>query len=244
MIHSDCLAPVDPGTLSRIMELTGGRLRMMTIAPELPGALQLISSLQAQGVICSFGHSQADYEQTVAGIRSGIRHTTHLFNAMMPMHHRSPGPVPALLEAQEVSAQVIADGIHIHPAVLRMAVRHLGEERLVLITDGMQAMGLPDGRYLYNGLEYESREGTARYRDGTLIGTSLGMSELVARCIRHTGCTLETAIRWASYNPARVLGLQDRKGSLEEGKDADLVILDRDLRVRQTFRSGHCVYTA
>jgi N-acetylglucosamine-6-phosphate deacetylase len=105
-------------------------------------------------------------------------------------------------------------------------------------------MGLPDGRYLYNGLEYESKNGTARYLDGTLIGTSLGLNELIARCIRHSGSTLAQAIRGASYNPARVLGLQDRKGSLEEGKDADLVVLDPDLTVRLTFRSGRPIYSA
>jgi len=244
MIQEDCLGPADSGTLERIRELAGDRLRMMTIAPELPGALQLIGALRAEGVICSFGHSQADYGQTVAGIEAGVCHVTHLFNAMMPMHHRDPGPIPALLESEEVSAQIIADGVHIHPAMLRMALERLGGNRLVLITDGMQAMGLPDGRYLYNGLDYVSKNGTARYLDGTLIGTALGMSELMARCIRHTGCTLQQAVRGASYNPARVLGLQDRKGSLEEGKDADLVILEPDLSVHLTFRSGRCVYKA
>jgi N-acetylglucosamine-6-phosphate deacetylase len=244
MIQEDCLAPADSSTLTRIRELTGDHLRMMTIAPELPGALQLIPALRAEGVICSFGHSQADYGQTVAGIEAGISHVTHLFNAMMPMHHRDPGPIPALLESEEVSAQIIADGVHIHPVMLRMAVQRLGGNRLVLITDGMQAMGLPDGRYLYNGLDYESKNGTARYVDGTLIGTSLGLSELMARCIRYGGCSTEQAIGAASYNPACVLGLQDRKGSLEEGKEADLVVLNPDLSVHLTFCSGRCVYRA
>jgi N-acetylglucosamine-6-phosphate deacetylase len=244
MIQEDCLSAVDGAVLGRIRRLCSGRLRMMTIAPELPGALELIPALQAGGVVCSFGHSQADYEQTAAGIRAGIRHVTHLYNAMTAMHHRDPGPIPALLEAEAVSAQIIADGVHIHPAVLRMALQALGETRPVLITDATQAMGLPDGRYLYNGLEYESRNGTARYLDGTLIGTSLGMSQLVARCLRHGVCGLRQAVRAASYNPACVLGLEGSKGSLEQGKDADLVILDRDLSVQMTYRSGRCVYGA
>jgi len=244
MIQEDCLAPANSRTLGRIRALCSDQLRMMTIAPELPGALQLIPTLKAEGVVCSFGHSQADYEQTVAGIQAGIHHATHLFNAMMPMHHRDPGPVPALLECGEVSAQIIADGVHIHPAMLRMAVQRLGGNRLVLITDGMQAMGLPDGRYLYNGLDYESKNGTTRYLDGTLIGTSLGLSELVARCARHGGCSLEQAVRAASYNPACVLGLQEHRGSVEEGKDADLVVLNPDLSVHLTLRSGRCVYRA
>jgi N-acetylglucosamine-6-phosphate deacetylase len=244
MIQEDCLAPANGRTVELIRDLTGGHLRMMTMAPELPGALELVPRLQAEGVIASFGHSQANYEQTAAGIEAGIHHATHLFNAMMPMHHRDPGPVPALLESDQVNVQVIADGVHIHAPMLRLAARSLTGNRLVLITDGMQAMGLPDGRYLYNGLDYESRNGTARYLDGTLIGTSLGMSELAGRWIAGTGCSLEQAIRGASYNPARVLGLQDRKGSLEVGKDADLVLLETDLRVRMTFRAGRCIYGA
>ena len=195
-------------------------------------------------MIASFGHSAADYEQTKAGIRAGIHHVTHLFNAMMPMHHRAPGPLPALLESPEVSVQVIPDGVHIHPAVLRMAVEQLSESRLILISDGMQAMGLPEGRYLYNGLDYESKDGTARYLDGTLIGTCLGISELIGRCVTHTSSSLMHAVRAASYNPASVLGLQNRKGSLERGKDADLVVLGPDLKVDMTFRAGRCVYRA
>ena len=244
MIQENCLAPVDSAIIGQIRELCGEHLRMMTIAPELTGALELIPALETEGVVCSFGHSRADYEQTVAGIEAGIGHVTHLYNAMMPMHHRDPGPIPALLEADAVSAQIIADGVHIHPAMLRLAIQRLGGSRLVLITDGIQAMGLPDGRYQYNGLDYESSNGTARYLDGTLIGTSLGMSELVARCIANHVCTLPEAIRGASYNPACVLGLQDHKGSLEQGKDADLAILNADLSVQMTYRSGRCVYRA
>ncbi|MBN2553918.1 MAG: N-acetylglucosamine-6-phosphate deacetylase [Spirochaetales bacterium] len=252
MIREECLAPVDDATIQRIWERAGDRLRMMTIAPELPGALEMIGTLRDRGVVASFGHSTADYRQTISGIQAGISHVTHLYNAMMPMHHRQPGPIPALLEADGVSVQIIPDGVHIHPVMLRLAARHLsgrhpggnGQEggRLVLISDGMQAMGLPDGRYTYNGLDYESKDGTARYLDGTLIGTSLGMSELIARFIRHTGCSLAQAVHAASYNPACVLGIQDRKGSLAEGMDADLVLMEPDLRVCMTFRAGRCVY--
>ncbi|UCF96384.1 MAG: N-acetylglucosamine-6-phosphate deacetylase [Spirochaetaceae bacterium] len=244
MIREDCLAPVENEILDRILELTGDGLRMMTIAPELPAALQLIRRLQTGGVVASFGHSEADYPQTLAGIEAGVGHVTHLYNAMMPMHHRDPGPIPALLESTGVSAQIIPDGVHIHPAMLRLAGLWLTGNRMVLITDGMQAMGLPDGRYLYNGLDYESKNGTARYLDGTLIGTALGMNELIARCLHHTDCSLAQVIQAASFNPACVLGLQDRKGSLDEGKDADLVLLESDLRVSMTIRAGRCVYEA
>jgi N-acetylglucosamine-6-phosphate deacetylase len=241
MIQEDCLSEIEGRVYELIREHTGSHLRMMTIAPELPGALQLIGRLIADGVIPSFGHSAADYEQTLAGIAAGIPHVTHLFNAMTPMHHREPGPIPALLES-EVSAQIIPDGVHIHPAMLRLAAERLSGDRLILISDGMQAMGLPDGRYQYNGLDYVSQDGTARYLDGTLIGTGLGMSELIKRFVGHTSCDLSRAIRAASYNPAHLLGLQDRLGSVEEGRDADLVLLQPDLQVHMTLRSGHCVY--
>ncbi len=244
MIQPDCLAPVDCRVLEKILSLSGNRLRMMTIAPELEGALEAVGKLTASGVVASFGHSLADYQQTRAGFEAGIHHVTHLFNAMAAIHHRQPGPVAAIFEAPEVSAQVIPDGQHIHPAVLGMILRELGAERIVLISDGMQAMGLPEGRYIYNSLPYESKNGTARYLDGTLIGTALGMSDLVARFVSFTGCSRADAVRAASYNPARVLGLEKRRGSLEPGKDADFVLLDNELSVESTFKRGRRIFRA
>lgn len=242
MIQPDCLGPALEPTLTEILRLCGGFLAMMTAAPELPGCLPLIRRLAAQGVVVSFGHSQASYEQTLAGLEAGIRHATHLFNAMAPFHHRAPGPVPALLECQQLTAQVIADGVHMHPAALRLAAAALGPERLVLITDGMQAMGLPEGHYVYNGLPYESRDGTARYPDGTLIGTALGLNQLVRRFQEFTGCPLTTAVRAASFTPACVLGIQRRSGSLEAGKEADLALLNPDFSVWRTWKRGRLVF--
>lgn len=238
MIQPDCLGPARERTLTEALRLCGGFLAMMTVAPELPGCLPLIRRLAGQGIVASFGHSQADYDQTLAGMEAGIRHATHLFNAMAPIHHRAPGPVPALLERQELTAQVIADGVHLHPAMLRLAAGWLGAGRLALITDGMQAMGLPEGRYLYNGLPYEVRDGTARYQDGTLIGTALGLNQLVRRFQQFTGCPLTMAVRAASFNPACVLGIQRRTGSLEAGKAADLALLNPDFTVYRVWKRG------
>jgi N-acetylglucosamine-6-phosphate deacetylase len=204
----------------------------------------MIGRLRREGVVASFGHSQAGYEETRSGITAGIDHVTHLFNAMNGLHHREPGPLPALQEAPQVTAQLICDGVHVHPAVLRLSERLFGLERLVLITDGMQAMGLPEGRYSYRGLPYESRGGTTRYLDGTLIGTALGMSELIQRCVHLLGRPLRSVIPAATLNPARVLGIDSRIGTLEEGKDADLVLLNSALEVRMTFRRGVQVYVA
>jgi N-acetylglucosamine-6-phosphate deacetylase len=161
---------------------------------------------------------------------------------MSSFHHRSPGPLVAIFENEEVTAQLIADGVHIHPPVLKYAFEILGPNRIVLITDGMQALGLPDGKYVYNGVEYESKDGAARYKDGTLIGTSLGLSELLKRLISFTNCGLEVAIRTVTENPAKVLGIDDRKGSIAAGKDADLVLLDEEFSVHTTIVGGKIVF--
>jgi N-acetylglucosamine-6-phosphate deacetylase len=223
MIQPDCICPASMQTFDKILKVTGGRLKMMTIAPELDGSLEIIRRLMDSN-------------------KAGISHVTHLFNAMSPVHHRSPGPLVAIFENEKVTAQLIADGVHIHPSVLRMAFEILGPERIVLITDGMQAMGLPDGQYVYNGVEYESRDGAARYKDGTLIGTALGLSELVKRLIKFTGCGLDVAVKMVTENPAKVLGLADRKGSIGVGKDADLVLLGDDLSVQTTIVGGKIVF--
>jgi N-acetylglucosamine-6-phosphate deacetylase len=242
MIQPDCICPASMEVLDKILDITGGKLAMMTIAPELEGGSEIIRRLADSNIVASFAHSGADYEQTVAGITAGISHVTHLFNAMSTFHHRAPGPLAAIFENEYVTAQLIADGVHIHPSVLKLAFEILGPQRIVLITDGMQAMGLPDGKYIYNGVEYESKEGAARYKDGTLIGTALGLSELVKRFISFTGCGLDVAVRTVTENPAKVLGLADRKGSINVGKDADLVLLDEDLSVNATIVGGKIVF--
>jgi N-acetylglucosamine-6-phosphate deacetylase len=242
MISAQCVTEPAPQALRDIYALLGGNLKMMTVAPELPGGIEIINMLTGRGTIASFGHSNATYEQAVRGFEAGITHVTHLFNAMPGLHHREPGPLAAIFERPEVTCQVIADGVHIHPSVLRLAYRELGPERFVTITDGMQAMGLPDGRYVYNGIEYQAKDGAARYTDGTLIGTALGLNRMLERLIEYTGCPLPAAIATATRNAAEILGLGDTSGSIAQGKDADLVILDDDLAVYATVVAGRVVY--
>jgi len=242
MIQPDCLTMPSAAILDDIYALLGDTLKMMTVAPELPGSAEIVRTLIDHGAVPSFGHSKATYDETVRGFEMGIGHVTHLFNAMASLHHRDPGPLAAIFERPEVTCQVITDGVHIHPAVLRLAFRALGPGRFITITDGMHAMGLPDGPYVYNNLQYESNDGTARYKDGTLIGTALGLSQLVARLTQFTQCSSTVAVKTVTENAAQVLGLAQTKGAIARGYDADLVVLDGDLSVYATMVGGRIVY--
>jgi len=242
MIQPGCICPPSVQVLDEIQRITAGHLSMMTIAPELPGSRQIIGSLVESGTIASFGHSSATYEQTLDGFDTGISHVTHLFNAMPSIHHRSPGPLVAIFQSEHITAQVITDGVHIHPAVLNFAYEKLGPDRTFPITDGMQAIGLGDGMFIYNGIEYESKAGAARYKDGTLIGTALGLSQMIERFIAFTDCPLDVAIRMVTQNPAGLLGLQDKKGTIAVGKDADLILFDDNLSVHTTIVGGKIVF--
>lgn len=228
--------------LEEILELLGSSLKMMTIAPELPGNLKLIKNLVKNGTVASFAHSDAGYEETKAGFDAGINHVTHMFNAMNPLNHRAPGPIAAIAENKNVTAQLISDGHHLHPAVVNLAYSLLGAERCICITDGMQAMGLPEGRYTYNGREYTSKDGAARYDDGTLIGSTMSLGNIALKFREFTGCSLKQAIDTVTVIPAKLLGIYERKGSIEAGKDADIVIFDNDMSIHTTIIAGKAVY--
>jgi N-acetylglucosamine-6-phosphate deacetylase len=242
MIQPDCICPPSIQVLDEIIEITNGQLRMMTIAPELPDSTKIIKQLKESNIIASFGHSSATYEQTIEGFNAGISHVTHFFNAMPSLHHREPGPLIAIFQTKKISAQIIPDGVHIHPAVLKLAFEILGPSRVIPITDGMQALGLGDGQFIYNDVEYESKNGTARYKDGTLIGTALGQSQLLEKFTSITGCPFETAIRTVTQRPAELLGIEKIKGTIALGKDADLVLLDRNYNIHTTIVAGKIVF--
>ena len=242
MIQPDCICMPSGQVLDEIQHITDGHLSIMTIAPELPESLGIIRPLVDSDIIASFGHSNATYEQTLDGFDAGISHVTHLFNAMASIHHRAPGPLVAIFESEHITAQVITDGVHIHPAVLNFTYEKLGPDRTFPITDGIQAIGLGDGMFVYNGIEYESKAGAARYKDGTLIGTAIGLSQILERFIAFTDCPLDTAIRMVTENPARLLGFENKKGTITAGKDADLVLLDNNLSVHTTIVECNIVF--
>lgn len=236
-----CIAPSEQA-FDRLLELTDGTMRMMTVAPEAADGFPLIERLLEAGVVPALGHTLATYQQTKEFFDRGISHVTHLYNAMAGLHHREPGPLLALLESNRVTAQIICDGRHVNPDVIRWTYGQIGGDRCVCITDGMEAMGLPEGRYRYNGVEYETKNGSAYYLNGTLIGTALPLAQMALNFHRFTGCDLQTAVNAGTLNPARVLGIEEHKGSLEPGKDADIVIFDKDDSVWATLVEGRLVY--
>ncbi|MBN2602035.1 MAG: N-acetylglucosamine-6-phosphate deacetylase [Candidatus Marinimicrobia bacterium] len=241
-IARSAIYPPTKERLGKILDLTGNSLKMMTIAPELEGSGYIIDQLIQFGCIPSFGHSAANYQQAKEAFNNGIEHVTHIFNAMPPLHHREPGPLLAILESETVSVQIISDGVHLHPGIVRYLNHVIGIDRCVCITDGIQAIGLPEGKYRYNNRDYFSKNGAARYEDGTLIGTALALNEIGARFQKFTNCNLEEAVDSISLNPARLLGLDDRKGYIQAGKDADLVVMNSDFNVDLTIVSGEAVY--
>lgn len=243
MIQSDCVTEPSTEVLNEILDLTAGKLTIMTLAPELGGCLPIIRRLADSGIVASFGHSTATYEQTLTGFDAGISHITHLFNAMPSIHHRAPGPLVAIFRTESVTTQIICDGVHVHPSVLDLVFNALGPARVVPITDGMRPLGLPDGLYSYKGIPFESKKGACRYKDGTLFGSAVPLSEMLSRLIKFTKCPLDVAVRTVTENPAKVLGIDDKKGSIAPGKDADLVLLDPDISVLATIVAGNVVYT-
>lgn len=220
-----------------------GVIRVLTVAPELDGAIDFIQELVAAGVVVSLGHTNATYEEAAKGIAAGASLITHLFNAMTPLHHRHPGVVGAAL-LHEVSCEVIADNIHIVPDLQKLLVKIKPVEQLVLVTDAMRACLLADGTYDLGGLAVQVKHGQARHEDGTLAGSTLVMGEALCNFYRNTGLPLAEVVKMATLNPARILGLESRKGSIAPGKDADLVFWDEDFNVLMTIIAGEKVYTA
>ncbi|MDO8730267.1 MAG: N-acetylglucosamine-6-phosphate deacetylase [Candidatus Omnitrophota bacterium] len=227
--------------LEQILAVSHNKLRMMTMAPELPGGLDLLKPLADAACIGSLGHTDAAFDEARAGFKQGIRHVTHLYNAMRGLHHREPGALGAVFMDHGVTAQLITDGVHVHPELLRWTASVLSLDALVLITDALPAAGLADGVYAYDGRNYHSENGSAWYREGPepkLFGTTCLMDELIRRAMKFMGITFQQAIAMASVNPARTLGIEKRLGSLAPGCQADLVFWDNDHQVRETMIRG------
>ena len=245
------VSPARPGALPRnyfrspslkearqLLAAGDGLVRTMTLAPELKGGKGLIRFCRKNGVVPAFGHSNADYEGTRGAISSGVRYATHLFNAMNGLHHRSPGAVTALLEDPRVSVEVISDGHHVQAPALKLINRLKNEDRVILVSDSIQACGLDDGRYRFAGAGVLLRDGVVRQKNGTLAGSALTLERALEVQVKEAGEPLEKAVRYCTENPARAAGVSRRLGSISPGKRADLVLLDAKFRVKATWLRG------
>ncbi len=217
-------------------------VRLVTLAPELPWALDAIAALSGRGVVVSAGHSLATYDEAAAGFAAGARYATHLFNAMPTLHHREPGLAAAALADGRVVVGLIADGLHVHPALVDLVWRVLGPARLNLVTDAMAAMGMEPGEYLLGDYRVRVDDNSARLPDGTLAGCTLSLDAILRAFMAFTGAALPDALATVTTTPARLLGLDDRLGRIAPGLAADLVLMTPELAIVETLVAGETVY--
>ncbi|MFF4156135.1 N-acetylglucosamine-6-phosphate deacetylase [Streptomyces sp. NPDC001678] len=238
----ELLRDPDPADVRKLVDAARGTARMMTLAPELPGGLESVRLLADHGVIAAVGHTDSTYEATLEAIDAGATVATHLFNAMPSLLHRAPGPIAALLEDERVTVELIDDGTHLHPAALQLAFSQAGPDRVAFITDAMGAAGMSDGMYPLGPMSVEVKDGVARIADGptagSIAGSTLTLDTAFKRAVTVDRLPVEDAVRALSTTPARLLGLSDRIGTIEPGKDADLVVLDEAFGLVGVMRKG------
>ncbi|WP_338697837.1 N-acetylglucosamine-6-phosphate deacetylase [Streptomyces sp. Q6] len=232
----------DPAEVRKLIDAARGRAKMVTLATELPGGVDSVRLLAEHGVIAAIGHTDATYEQTVQAIDAGATVATHLYNAMPALGHRAPGPIAALLEDDRITVELINDGTHLHPAALELAFHHKGGDKVAFITDAMDAAGFGDGRYMLGPLEVEVKDSVARLVEGgSIAGSTLTLDRAFKRAATIDGLPVEDIVSAISANPAKLLGIYDTVGSLDPGKDADLVVLDEEFELKGVMRQGEWI---
>ena len=234
--NADYLRKPDFEAFRKLYEDCGGLVRIVDIAPELSGSEEFIREASKLCTV-SIAHTDANYEEAAAGVAAGVTHLTHTYNAMSPIHHRKPGVIAACCENEAVSAEIICDGQHVHPASVRLAFRLFGAERMVLISDSLRCCGMPDGEYELGGQAVFLKDGLARLSDGTIAGSATNLYDCMRLAVSF-GIPKEDAIRAASYNPARQIGALKEVGSIAEGKIADFVICDAELNRKEVYLAG------
>jgi N-acetylglucosamine-6-phosphate deacetylase len=237
-VHTDALLEAPSIALfDRFWNAAEGKICLMTIAPELPGAAELIAHATALGVRCSMGHSDARVCEAEAGFVAGARSATHTFNAMRIMDHREPGLAAYVLDKQSLFAEIICDGIHVDPLMVRLYFKAKDEDRIILVTDGISATGMPDGTYMLGDMEVEVRDGRCT-SNGILAGSVLTLDRGVQNLIKFTGASLNTAAAAASHNPSQLMGIDDNWGCLDAGRIANITVLSPTAEVIQAFLAG------
>lgn len=214
----------------------------ITLAPEVDGAKELIKYLSEKGVVCSIGHTKASYEQAMEAIKYGARHSTHLYNAMTPLNHRAPGVVGAIFDSN-ITTETISDGIHISYPALRIAYKQKGTDKVLLVTDAMMACCMPDGEYSLGGQDVTVTNSAARLKSGSLAGSVLTLDKAVRNVYKNSNYPLNEIVKMASYNGAKHCKVDDHKGLIKEGYDADLILFDDDINIEKVFVSGKEVYS-
>lgn len=231
----------DASEFKELQKLSGGLIKLVDIAPEEPGAGAFIEDLKDE-VRISLAHTCTDYDTAKSAFAKGARHLTHLYNAMDPMHHRKPGPIPAAAERDDVTAEIIADGVHIHPSMVRLAFNLFGDDRMILVSDTLRAAGLEDGTYDLGGQDVTVVGPEARIANGALAGSVSDLMRCFTVAVKQMDIPLESAVKAASVNPARAIGLEDQYGSLEVGHVASAVILDKDtLAIKHVVLRGKAI---
>jgi N-acetylglucosamine-6-phosphate deacetylase len=233
----------DPDEVKAYLDAGKDWIKQVSMAPELPGSEKVARLFTDAGVTVSLGHSNTDYEKASAALRGSFKHITHTFNAQSPLHHREPGVVGAVLASDNITAELIGDILHVHPAAMKILYRCLGPERIALITDAMAGAGMPDGEYELLNQKVTVRNGKATLPDGTIGGSTITLDLGMRAMIQLVGASLPEAVRMASFNPAKVIGEDSRIGSIEVGKEANLVFLDEAHKVVRTVVKGKIVFS-
>ena len=234
---SEWIQPPSAATLDKFLKAAAGNARMITIAPEVLGAAPCIDAARAAGLVVSIGHTDANYEQARAAMSRGAQSATHVYNAMRPFSHRDPGVIGAVLTSPDINAELIADGVHVEEAAMKLLLLAKGAAHVTLVSDGLSATGMPDGKYMLGGFEVTVSGGVCRNAEGVLAGSTLTLDRAL-RNIVALGTSLQDAVRMLTLNPATLLGIEFKKGSLRVGADADILLLDEGLHVTGVWARG------
>lgn len=222
---------------SQLQDAAGGLIKLVDIAPEEAGAMEFIDKVKGT-VVVSLAHTASDYDTAMEAIAHGASHATHLYNAMPPLNHRNPGVIGAVRDSDSCHVELICDGVHIHPSVIRATFAMFGAQRMILISDSMRATGLDDGEYTLGGQPVTVKGNLATLHDGTIAGSATNLMDCMRFAVKHAGLPLETAVMCATANPAKEIGIFDEVGSIAVGKKADFVLLDQDLNLAGVYIDG------